>query len=171
MIQTQLACPKCGSPHQQRSSGNKYSCESCHTFWFAEGPENPPPPETPELQEEPVLVVKPPSIKVHQYLRSKGYLVGVSWPSKTAENWWFLTIFEEQPPIPAKGFLGKVSYYEQEPRNVARIHFGPNQWEKASENHWILEFWGESRTEKMTALAHELAAQFNVRIFAVLMES
>lgn len=169
MIQTELACPNCGSPSQKRLSGNKFRCVHCLTEWSAEGLENPPQ-ETPELEEGQAMLIISPSIQVHQHLSAKGYLVGYGVPTKRAQSRDYLQIFENRPPVPQKGFLGRVSYHQPAPVEVAMIRFLEDD-EEASKNHWQLQFRGESRTEKMSALARELATQFKVRIYAFLMET
>jgi hypothetical protein len=170
MIQLEIACPNCGSPDQQKISATKFQCGSCRSVWFTEGPETPPPPETPEFQEEQVMVVKPPSIKAGQYLLAKGFLCGMQYPGTELANWWYMDVYEKQPPLATKGFLGKLKMVAQYPLHIARFVFD-DIWgtgNGASPNHWILEYHGEERTEQITALAHELAAEFDVKIFVVL---
>lgn len=166
MIQTELVCPQCGSRQQEKLNRNRYVCAHCHTEWTVELPEEEAKPETPETQEEAVMVVKPASIRVGEFLHSKGYLTGLLHPMGGLGNWPYIDFFRKRPPVPVKTLfgLGKTTYQEQPPRHIGQLQF--NRYKNP--NHWLLEYHGESKTEEITAIAHELADKFGVRIYAIL---
>ena len=165
MIQTELTCPQCGSPHQKGLDSHRYQCASCLTVWFEEDPSVPAEDQSPAAQVEPVMVVKPASILAGEYLQAEGYLTGQQVPHQGLGNWWYLDIFEAQPSKTVSGFLGRVKLVEQDPRRIGRLEF--NQFEE-DPNHWVLRYYGESRTQKITTLAHGMADNLGVKIYVIL---
>jgi len=87
-------------------------------------------------------------------------------PSNFLGNWGYLDVFRQRTPVTTKGFLGRIKTVAQSPQHLARFSFTEDYG--GTPNHWRLEYYGESRTDEVAALARELAAEFDVKIFVVL---